>query len=173
MFMQVAQVMNTDLAMISPDSSLLEGMNLIGRTNSDVLYLVDDQQHLKGIVPDFSLLKAFMNGSNLESTLERLLSPHISTISANSDISEVAPQFRDGKHCRMAVVENGRLIGQIERAQILAHFAENNAENKLSPEVSTSETNQNNHARLDNSHKDVSRSQETAQNPSLSSLLKR
>lgn len=79
------------------------------------LYVVDDEQHLQGIVPDYELLKARLSGSWSELTVAQVMSHRVVCFTRDTPFAVALKAFREGQHTRVAVLEDGRLIGQITR----------------------------------------------------------
>ncbi|MGB5984218.1 MAG: CBS and ACT domain-containing protein [Desulfobacterales bacterium] len=59
--MTVAEIMSTDLIKISPMDTIQDALLLIQRSKVGALPVVDDHNHLKGIVSVRDLLRAFIN----------------------------------------------------------------------------------------------------------------
>lgn len=88
-------------------------------SDSTELYVTDDDGRLLGILPDYELLKARLSGSWDEMTAGQLSSCRIVCFAPETECSVVLKVFREGLHSRAAILQNGRLIGQITRTAIL------------------------------------------------------
>ena len=71
----------------------------------------------------YELLKAKLLGTPADAGVETLMSRHLTTVSPTMQAAQVASIFRSGNHRQLAVVEGGRLVGQITRRDILRLFA--------------------------------------------------
>lgn len=104
---------------IAPDATLDAAFLALLATDATELYVVDDQGQLAGIVPDYELLKARLAGDDCGATVARFMSSHVLCYTAETPIAAAVADFRNGFHTRAAVLENGRLIGQITRSGVL------------------------------------------------------
>ena len=97
------------------------------RWNASETYVVDRGGKLLGIVPDYEFLKAELGGLNETESVMALLSARVGAVEADADVATVLPRFREGWCSRMPVTENGRLVGQLTRNEVLrlvAHLRE-------------------------------------------------
>ena len=68
---------------------------------------------------DYELLKSRLLNTDNEQTIEAIVSCSIMTLSPEMMLEEVAGYFRDSCRQRMPVLEDGRLIGQLHRRDVL------------------------------------------------------
>jgi CBS domain-containing protein len=83
------------------------------------VYVVDEADHLLGVVTDYDLLKAQFTQVDRATPIDRLMCRNVATTSPHSDVSELFPAFRDCRYRQMTVVQDGRLIGVINRHDVL------------------------------------------------------
>lgn len=92
--------------------------DLMLRWNATEAYVVDHGGKLIGIVPDYEFLKAELGDVCTSSPITTLLSTKLEAVDADADVATVLPKFRESWCGRIAVVEEGRLIGRLTRAEV-------------------------------------------------------
>ena len=115
----VRDLMNQSPAMISVDASLDDAVVAMMQAEVNELYVVDDDRQLLGVIPDYELLKLYLNGLSSEQTLVGITSSNITTIQPGYSIMQVSPLFRNSYLDRLAVVDGGRLVGALNRRDVI------------------------------------------------------
>ncbi|MDA0282712.1 MAG: CBS domain-containing protein [Planctomycetota bacterium] len=115
----VRDVMTTQPPIISADTSLHEATRMILDRALSELYVVDETGRLLGTVSDYSLLKARMIKCECNECVSRFISRDMVLLSPDMRLDEVSGFFRESCHSRLAVVEDGRVIGQLSRRNVL------------------------------------------------------
>ena len=123
MQVSVQDVMTHQPLTIRHDASLDEALAALLREDAGEIYVVDESSRLLGVLPDYELLKAKLTGTPSSATVETLMSRHFTTVSASTQAAEIAAIFRTGTCRQLAVVEDGRIIGQVSRHDVLRLFA--------------------------------------------------
>lgn len=91
---------------------------LIDERASDV-YLIGRHGDLLGVVPDYELLKWRMLSNPRVARASQLMTPVTHVLSPRTTLLEAAMQLRL-HHCRqLPVVDQGKLLGQIDRGTLL------------------------------------------------------
>lgn len=113
-----------DLMTLSPIT--VDATATIGETIAIVLdgaigevYVCDDDGRLLGAVTDYALLKAQLAQTDPTDPVERIMSRNFLMLHPDALIEQVAGQFRESSQSRVAVVEQGRVIGQLGRGSVL------------------------------------------------------
>lgn len=83
------------------------------------VYVVDKDDRLLGTVSDFALLKARMIQADSQEPVTRFMSRNMVLLNPDMRLEEVAGYFRESCYPRLAVVEGGRIVGQLSRRDIL------------------------------------------------------
>ena len=91
---------------------------ILERAVSEV-YVVDESGRLLGTVSDFSLLKARIIQSDSQEPVTRFMSRNMLLLTPNMRLEEVAGHFRESCYPRLAVVDGGRIVGQLSRRDVL------------------------------------------------------
>ncbi|MHA6494087.1 CBS domain-containing protein [Pseudomonas borbori] len=95
--------------------------------------VVDDCGRLVGLLSEGDCLHGILSGAYFESaggTVGNYMTHEVETITPEADIIEVSQRFLQGRRRRIPVVEDGRLIGQISRHDVLRavkEFAQHDA----------------------------------------------
>ena len=84
--------------------------------------VVDSQGHLIGMISDDDCLRGILSGAYYEEvggSVSGYMSAQVETISPEADIIEVCQRFLCDTRRRFPVVEEGVLVGQISRRDVL------------------------------------------------------
>ena len=115
----VQEFLDSDILKVTENISIQFAVSLVLYRQADRVYVVDEQQHLLGLVPGFSLVKSLINAENKSHTVGQIMSSHIVSCDACSEMAEVAPLFREACHESIAVTDRGILVGQLLRHDVL------------------------------------------------------
>lgn len=105
-------------AIAKHNMTIAAARDLMLRWNATEAYVVDRGGKLVGIVPDYEFLKAELGDVCTSAPITTLLSTKLEAVDADADIATVLPKFRESWCGRIAVVEEGRLIGRLTRAEV-------------------------------------------------------
>ncbi len=130
----VQEILNTDILKITPNVSVEFAVSLALYRQVEKLYVVDEQQHLLGVVPAFSLVKSLINAESDCLSVEQIMSRHVVSCDASTDIAEIVPLFREACHESIAVVHQGQLVGQLRRHDILQWLSQQAFQNSVNTE---------------------------------------
>ena len=120
----VSQYMTSKLITFKPEQSVLEVMELLIKNKISGGPVVNEKNELQGIISEGDCMKQIaesgyynvpMNDVKVEDHMVR----DVDTITASMSIFEVASLFYKSKRKRFPVLENGELVGQISRRDIL------------------------------------------------------
>jgi CBS domain-containing protein len=115
----VRDVMTTQPPTIRADTSLDEATRMVLDRALSELYVVDETGRLLGTVSDYSLLKARMSKCEINECVSHFISRDMVLLRPDMRLNEVSGFFRESCHSRLAVVEGGRVIGQLSRRNVL------------------------------------------------------
>ena len=121
---RVKDYMTRKLITFKPEQSVNEVMEIILKQRITGGPVVDEKGMLVGIVSDTDLMQVigdsrYHNMPVGDRTVTDLMSKQVSTIEADSDIFDAASRFLKSGHRRYPVLENGKLIGQISRMDVI------------------------------------------------------
>ncbi len=121
---RVKDYMKRKLITFSPDQSINEVMETILKQRITGGPVVDGQQNLIGIISDTDLMQVigdsrYHNMPVGDRKVSDYMSSQVSTIDADVDIFDAAARFLKTGHRRFPVIEQGKLIGQISRMDVI------------------------------------------------------
>lgn len=122
--MSAAHFMQTDVYYYSKSSTGEKLATAITMGGFGSVPIVDKGKKLVGIVSEFDLLKAIMNGGNLEKlTAEEIMTPNPVSVSEDTLSDEIIQALQEKHLIRVPVVDKeGALIGIVARRDILQGY---------------------------------------------------
>jgi CBS domain-containing protein len=119
MHMKVRELMTTDVAIASPDSTLEEVASMMKEDDIGAVPILDEDQ-LVGVVTDRDIVvRCIAEGKDpTETNVEDILSDNPVTIDLDADVDEAARVMADHQVRRLPVVEDGVLVGIISLGDI-------------------------------------------------------
>ena len=115
--------MSTPTAIALGNIGFREVLSSVIAGGAHEVYVVDPDGRLLGVVTDYDLLKAQLTQSDPGTPIVQLMCCNVAITRPESDLHEISPAFRDCRHSQMAVVDDGMLIGVIERRDVLRAVA--------------------------------------------------
>ncbi len=124
----VADYMARELIVLSPETEINHAMNLLLDNKISGAPVVDANGNLVGVLSKKDCLKAVIEASYYRdwgATVEAHMSKDIETLDAGTDILTAANAFLASSFRRFPVMQDGRLVGQISRADALRAMKDN------------------------------------------------
>ena len=118
MQMTVTDLMTHPPLVVREDANIRDAVSLLLNDCAPQLDVVDAQGRLLGSVPDYELLKAQMAGEG-DCAVTRVMIGSAARIDADASTDFAAAVFRDARYCRLPVVKEGRVVGQIDRRDVM------------------------------------------------------
>lgn len=120
----VEDYMTKKLVTFSPDQSILEVMELFMKYNISGGPVVDDKNQLVGIISEADCMKQisesrYFNMPILDKSVERFMTKGVETIPHDMNIFDAASTFYTNNRRRLPVLQEGELVGQISRKDIV------------------------------------------------------
>lgn len=120
----VKDYMKRKLITFAPDQSINEVMEIILKQRITGGPVTNANGDLIGIISDTDLMQVigdsrYHNMPVGDRTVRDLMSTQVSTIDAEADIFDAAARFLKTGHRRFPVIEEGKLIGQISRMDVI------------------------------------------------------
>ncbi|MDH4570944.1 CBS domain-containing protein [Pseudomonas sp. BN414] len=136
---KVRDCMTRHLVTFRSDTDLLLAIERLLEHRISGAPVVDSQGHLIGMLSEGDCLGGILSGAHCEAAIGSVggcMSTQLETVSPEADIIDICQRFLRDKRQRFPVVEEGVLIGQISRRDVLLAvkgFARHDAEQP--PEV--------------------------------------
>ncbi|MBZ0259361.1 MAG: CBS domain-containing protein [Hyphomicrobiales bacterium] len=124
---RIRDYMATDIVTVSPDMEILRAMELLLERRFSGAPVVDEGGRLVGVLSKKDCLRAALNGSYHQEwggVVADYMSKSVETLDANLDLVSAAERFLTTHYRRFPVMEDGRMVGQISRADLLRALVE-------------------------------------------------
>lgn len=120
----VADYMTRKLTTFSPEQSILEVMESFAKNRISGGPVLDDNGFLVGIISEADCMKQisesrYFNQPILDKSVEKYMTKNVETIPHDMSIFDAAGVFDKHNRRRLPVMENGLLVGQISRKDIV------------------------------------------------------
>ena len=119
--------MSVRLVMLTPEMDIHRAIKLLLKHRISGAPVVDERGNLMRILSKKDCLKVAFDASyhkELGGPVTDYMTRQVQTIDADMDIVEVAESFLRGPYRRFPVMEDGRLVGQISRHDVLRALEE-------------------------------------------------
>lgn len=119
---KVRDYMNREAVTLSPETHLFQAIDILLTNRLCSAPVVDASGSLVGVLSESDCLRGILSGAYFEEscgTVRSLMSEMVETIDADADILKVAEHFVTHRRRRLPVTEQGRLVGQISRRDLL------------------------------------------------------
>ncbi len=121
---ELKDYMLTHPVTVNVDSDMGEAIRLIIDNRISGLCVIDDHNHLVGILSELDCLRAMLSASYNEGGIgmvrEYMASDNLVVANPHEDITNVAQDMLRKNKRRRPVVEDGKLVGQITCRQLLS-----------------------------------------------------
>jgi len=130
----VSDYMTRNLVIFKPEQSILEVMELFVKHKISGGPVCDDRGTLVGIISEADCMKQisesrYFNQPILDKSVERFMTTQVETIPSDMNIFDAASRFYNGHRRRLPVMDQGRLVGQISRKDIVVAALKLNSHN--------------------------------------------
>lgn len=119
---RIRSFMVRDIITLTPDTEVLHAMNLLLERGISGAPVVDEGGTLVGMLTQKDCLQAALHASYFQEwgrTVAEYMSRQPETLDADLDLVAAAERFLASRYRRFPVVEEGRLVGQISRSDLL------------------------------------------------------
>lgn len=115
----VCDVMSWSSLTMPPDCQASTALTTLVEAEADVLFVVNERHEFLGLLTDYELLKADLNGSLHDCSVAQLMQRHPLSLTPEQTLADAARLFRDGSVTHLPVIREGRLLGMIQRRDVL------------------------------------------------------
>lgn len=127
MFATVRDVYLTQVVRITPQTMLVDAERVLLSGHGDEAYVVDEEGRLLGVVPDYELLKLRMLNLHDVGAAADIMTPAPPAVTLDTPLEEAACRLRVHVHRSLPVVDNGRLVGRVNRCSVLSWYSNGGA----------------------------------------------
>ncbi len=120
--LKVKDYMLGDALAFTPDTKILEATHALVKHQLSGAPVVDTNNKVVGFLSEKDCLKAALNASYYEEfggLVKEVMTASAITIDAESSLTKAAEAFVAGGHRAYPVVDDGRLVGQLSRRDVL------------------------------------------------------
>lgn len=129
--MKVADLMQTHLQTVSPDSTVADAIVLLSESHVTGVPVVDHGGKVLGVLTTTDVLNAAAETAGAEererlfdqTRVEEIMTPRPLTITPDTDVKEAAQQMLYLEIHRLFVEQQGRLVGVISQSDIVRGVA--------------------------------------------------
>jgi CBS domain-containing protein len=114
--------MATRLVTLQPDTEILRAVHTLLENDIAAAPVVDENENLVGILTERDCMRVVLNAgyhSEYGGLVAEYMSKDVDTIEAEESIVDAAKLFLGERFHRYPVIENGRLVGQISRRDVM------------------------------------------------------
>jgi len=116
----VGQLMQDAVTRCTSRTDALTITHMMTHRNFGSLPVVEEDGILVGIVTEYDLLQAMIDGRDLRKILAtEIMSPHAVAVTEDQTLAQVADLFQDRYLTRVPVVRNKKLVGVLARRDLL------------------------------------------------------
>lgn len=116
----VGQLMQDAVTRCTPRTDALTLTHMMTHRNFGSIPIVEEDSTLVGIVSEYDLLQAMIDGRDLRKILAaEIMSPHPVGVTEDQTLAQVADLFQDRYLTRVPVLRNGKLVGILARRDLL------------------------------------------------------
>ncbi len=119
----VREIMTTGLLTLKPDMPIFHAISMLLKNRISGAPVVDQSGKLAGILSEKDCLRVFANeaffSQNAGGLVSDYMSINIMSIDPDDDVFKAADIFLKNSFRRLPVVDDGRLVGQISRRDVL------------------------------------------------------
>ena len=120
----VTQYMTKNLITFNPDMDIQDAMKILIKNRISGAPVVNEKYEMVGILSERDCIRTVVDGvynqrPSGNGTVGEYMTRSIKSISSESTVMDAAYQFVHSPYRRFPVLENGKLVGQISRSDVL------------------------------------------------------
>ncbi len=134
----ISKYMATKLITFKAETNIQEAMKIIVKKKISGAPVIDDSGRLIGLLSEKDCIRAVLEGPynqrpSMIGTVGDFMSTDVRTVHPDKTVLDIALEFAHSQYKRFPVVQNGRLLGQISRVDILTAILKITPELKMVP----------------------------------------
>lgn len=119
------QMMNKGLITVTPKASLFEGVLAMTNYHISGLPIVEDNMKMVGILSEKDVMPYFYRDEKPPVLVEELMTTEIISFSPEDSLFEITECLINHSFRRVPIVENGKLVGLVSRADVIRYILRN------------------------------------------------
>ena len=116
---KASHVMTRSLITLSPDMSAADAIRTLLQHQISGAPVVDSTDQLVGIISEYKLLCVIIDEETAQTPVGELMTKDVITIKERTPLSDVAHTFMYLRIRRLPVLNEGKLVGQVSRRDVL------------------------------------------------------
>ncbi len=120
--LNVADIMAKKLITFKPHTQVLEAIETLISHRISGAPVVDDEGNLMGMLSEIDCMQTFVHSAyhnEMGGLVKDFMSDKVTTITSTMGIVDLAEYFLETHFRRLPVVDNGKLVGQVSRRDVL------------------------------------------------------
>ncbi len=120
----VVDVIRRDAPVVSPNEPLEELMRKFSEAPGSSIYVVDGENHVRGVVSFSELRRVLQDMDTLRNLLvaDDITTPRFPSVSAQDTLDTVLKQLDLGYRDELPVLDNGRLVGVVHMEDVISRY---------------------------------------------------
>ena len=104
---------------VKPEDTVLDAMKVIDYNKKGFCIVIDDEEHVLGVITDGDIRRSFISGKSLEDKLEDIYTKNCKTVLNEDSMEDVMTLFKNDKVNFLPIVDNCRkLVNLITKRQL-------------------------------------------------------
>lgn len=112
-------IMTKNVETVTPETSLADAVNILLMREISGMPIVDGDGRLKGVVSEKDVFRLAFSGKVHESKVADVMTTKVITFPPDADIREIAKVLGENVFRTVPILEEGKVIGIVSRADIL------------------------------------------------------
>jgi len=135
----ITKYMATKLITFTPSTDIWEALQVIVKNKISGGPVTTDKGELVGMLSEADCMRVILEGAYNNQpggmgTVEQFMASNVTTLDINTTLLEAAFSFAHSKYKRFPVLENGKLVGQLSRSDVLRAISQYNPTEKIVPD---------------------------------------
>lgn len=124
----ITKYMATKLITFRPDTDIWDALKVIVKNKISGGPVVNNKGELAGMLSEADCMRVILEGAYNNQpggmgTVAQFMTSNVTTLDVNTTLLEAAFSFAHSKYKRFPVLENGKLVGQLSRSDVLRAIA--------------------------------------------------
>ncbi len=124
-------IMNTRVISISQNEDLYEAINMMALNHITGLPVVDENEHLVGIITEKDVLTLLYNLDDKPGLVRDFMTSEVVCFDQEDDLNDVIDALRTNHFRRVPILNDGRLVGIISRKDIIGYIRDLRHEDQM------------------------------------------